>query len=51
MLTTGPLFRSVLLIFTSIRNVVTSKAILPGTISAGMRKPMKEDRVRRPVGR
>ena len=49
-LTTGPLFLSVLLMFTSIRKVVTSKTILPGTLSTGIKNPMKDDRVRSAVG-
>ena len=35
---------------TSIRNVVTKRAIRPGTISTGIRNPMNEVRVRRYVG-
>ena len=35
-LTTGPILRSVLLMLTSMRNMVTSKAILPGTMSMGI---------------
>ena len=50
-LTMGPLFCSVLLMFTSIRNMVTNRAMRPGTISTGMRKPMKEAIVKRKVGR
>ena len=50
-LTIGPLFRSVVLMFTSIRNIVTSKAIRPGTISTGITNPMKEITVSKPVGR
>ena len=50
-LTTGPILRSVLLMLTSIRSIVTNKAIRPGTISTGMRNPMKEATVRIAVGR
>ena len=50
-LTTGPTYRSVLLMFTSMRNVVTKRAILPGTISTGITNPMNEAMVGRPVGR
>ena len=50
-LTMGPLFCSVLLMFTSIRNMVTNRAMRPGTISTGMRKPMKLAIVKRKVGR
>ena len=35
----------------SIKKVVTMRAILPGIISAGMRKPMKETVTRSAVGR
>ena len=50
-LTTGPTYRSVLLMFTSMRNVVTKRAILPGTISTGITNPMNEASVSNPVGR
>ena len=50
-LTTGPLFSSVLLMLTSMRNMVTRRAMRPGTLSAGIRNPMKEVIVSRPVGR
>ena len=50
-LTIGPLDRSVLLMFTSMRNMVTSRAILPGTMSTGMRNPINEIIVSIAVGR
>ena len=50
-LTIGPLFLSVVLIFTSMRNMVTSKAILPGTKSTGITNPMKDMIVSKPVGK
>ena len=37
--------------FTNIRKSVTIRAILPGTISTGIRNPMKDMMVRRNVGR
>ena len=36
---------------TSMRNMVTSKAIRPGTISTGIKNPMNDAAVSRPVGR
>ena len=36
---------------TSMRKMVTSKAILPGTISTGIKKPINDAAVSRPVGR
>ena len=50
-LTAGPLFRSMELMLTSMRNMVTSKAILPGTMSMGIRKLMKDAMVSNAVGR
>ena len=37
--------------FTSMRNIVTNKAIRPGTMSTGIKNPMNEATVSRPVGR
>ena len=50
-LTTGPTYRSVLLMFTNMRKRVTMRAILPGTISTGMRNEMKDMTVSMRVGR
>ena len=50
-LTTGPIRRSVLLMLTSMRNMVTSRAMRPGTRSIGIRKLMKEAIVSKTVGR
>ena len=36
---------------TSMRNMVTNRAIRPGTISTGMRNPMNEINVSIPVGK
>ena len=36
---------------TSMRKIVTSKAIRPGTISTGIKNPMNDAAVSRPVGR
>ena len=47
----GPMLLSVLLMLTSIRNIVTSNAIRPGTISTGITNPMKDMIVKRPVGK
>ena len=50
-LTTGPLCCTMLLILISIRNMVTNKAVRPGTISTGITNPMNEIRVRSSVGK
>ena len=50
-LTIGPLFLSVVLMFTSMRKMVTNNAMRPGTISTGITNPMKEMIVSSPVGR
>ena len=36
---------------TSMRNIVTNKAIRPGTLSTGMRNAMNEMKVSNPVGK
>ena len=51
LLTIGPLRLSVLLMFTSMRNMVTSNAMRPGTMSTGMTNPMKDIMVSRPLGK
>ena len=51
LLTKGPLLCSVLLMFTNMRKRVTMRAILPGTISTGIRNEMKDMTVSMRVGR
>ena len=50
-LTTGPSLCCVLLMLTSMRKVVTSKAIRPGTMSGGIKNPINDATVNMPVGR
>ena len=50
-LTFGPSFLWEFSMLMSMRKVVTMRDILPGTMSAGMRNPMKETATRRDVGR
>ena len=50
-LTTGPLKCTILLILISMRNMVTSKAVRPGTLSTGIKNPMSEISVRNSVGK
>ena len=50
-LTVGPVLFSVLLIFSSVRKMVTNRAIRPGTISTGIKNPINEPRARKLVGR
>ena len=50
-LTIGPLFLSVLLMLTSMRKIVTSNAMRPGTMSTGMTNPIKDMMVSRPLGK
>ena len=51
LLTKGPLLCSVLLMLTNMRKRVTMRAILPGTISTGIRNEMKDMMVSMRVGR